>query len=112
MKICLEGASPIAVDHDGYLCHLSDWDERVAQHLAEQEVICLTEVHWVVVQVLRQFYQDYQRSPAMRVFIKLLQVALPEHTVNTLFLMQHFSATPLQTIAKIAGLPKPSRCID
>ena len=43
-------------DPNGFLLDLNDWSEEIAQDLATEEGITLSDEHWQVVNFLRQHY--------------------------------------------------------
>ena len=43
-----------AVDKEGYLRELNDWNEEVATYLAHQEEIKLGPSHWEIIKLLRR----------------------------------------------------------
>ena len=45
----------IKTDKQGYLKDASQWDESIAEIIAEMEGIELTEDHWQVVRYVRKF---------------------------------------------------------
>ena len=45
----------IEFDGEGYLIEFSDWDKEVGQVLAESEKIVMTQDHWTVVQLMRDY---------------------------------------------------------
>lgn len=55
---------------------LQDWSRAAAEALAEREGIPLTADHWEILELLRQFYQEYQLSPATRPLIKYAALKL------------------------------------
>ncbi len=99
------------VTADGYLCCVEDWSEAIAQQLAKQENLSLTDDHWQVIYYLRSFYQQYQLVPGMRVLIKELAAKLPPAKANSIYLQSLFPAGLMKQACKIAGLHKPVRCI-
>lgn len=99
------------LDKDGFLVNLADWNETVAQQLAEQEGIQLTDAHWEVVWALRQFYQQFQLSPAMRPLTRYLKEKLGADKATSIYLLQLFPQSPAKLAAKIAGLPRPENCL-
>ncbi|OLS61824.1 TusE/DsrC/DsvC family sulfur relay protein [Pseudomonas putida] len=101
----------IALDKDGYLVDLGDWSEEVAQALAERESIALNADHWEVLALLRQFYQEFELSPATRPLIKYTALKLGPEKGNSAHLNRLFNGTPAKLAAKLAGLPKPTNCI-
>ncbi|RTE67775.1 TusE/DsrC/DsvC family sulfur relay protein [Amphritea opalescens] len=101
----------IPVDPEGYLRHLEDWNDAVAEQLAQEEGITLSEAHWEVLQVLRQFYQQFEMSPAMRPLIKAISAQLGSDKGKSIYLMSLFPGSPAKLASKIAGLPKPTNCL-
>tara|TARA_R110000796_G_scaffold252568_1_gene387901 strand:- start:29863 stop:30201 length:339 start_codon:yes stop_codon:yes gene_type:complete len=101
----------IALDQEGFLLDLDDWTEPVAQVLAEREGIELSTAHLEVIRALRQFYAQYQLSPAMRPLVKYIGQQLGADKGTSLYLLQLFPGSPAKLASKIAGLPKPDNCL-
>lgn len=101
----------IPTDSEGYLQNLEDWSEDVATLIAEQEGLSLTGEHWPIILLLRQFYDEYEVSPAMRPLVKYIGVHLGKEQAKSMYLMQLFGESPAKMISKIAGLPKPTNCL-
>lgn len=100
----------IPLDKEGYLKVLTDWNQIVAGALALQEGVQLTDAHWEVINALRDFYQQFEQSPAMRPFVKHIANSLGKDKGNSIYLMQLFPGSPAKLAAKIAGLPRPTNC--
>lgn len=100
-----------ATDKHGYLAQFSDWSPGLAEHIAGLEQIELTAAHWEVVYFVRQFYQDFDTSPAMRVLVKAMGKALGPDKANSPYLYKLFPKGPAKQATRIAGLPKPAKCI-
>ncbi len=98
-------------DEEGYLINLGEWNEEVAGYLAEQENVNMTESHWEVVNFLREYYNDYQIAPAIRVLTKAIGKKLGPEKGNSKYLYELFPYGPAKQACKIAGLPKPTGCI-
>jgi tRNA 2-thiouridine synthesizing protein E len=98
-------------DKEGYLMDLADWSEAVAEQLAADEGITLTDDHWALIRMIRAFYATFEVSPAMRVLVKHAREQLGEEKGNSIFLMQLFPGSPAKLLAKIAGLPRPTNCL-
>ncbi|OZY46104.1 TusE/DsrC/DsvC family sulfur relay protein [Pseudomonas lundensis] len=108
--LTLDGRS-IELDKDGYLADLNDWSPEVATALAVQNDIELTPEHWEILQLLRNFYDEFQLSPATRPLIKYTALKLGAEKGNSLHLNRLFNGTPAKLAAKLAGLPKPTNCL-
>ena len=100
-----------ALDKEGYLRELTDWNEGVAALLAQQENINLGPAHWEIIKLLRSFYRRHQVSPATRALINLVKRELGPDKGKSVYLMKLFRGSPAKTANKIAGLPKPDNCI-
>ena len=101
----------IALDKEGYLVELADWDEHVASSLASQEEIILGPAHWEVINLLRVFYNRHQMSPASRALVNLVKRDLGVDKGKRVYLMKLFRGSPAKTASKISGLPKPENCL-
>jgi|SRR5699024_1115690 len=101
----------IATDHEGYLLHVQDWNEALAEILAAQENINLTDEHWLIIRFVRQFYQQYNTSPAIRMLVSAVKKEYGETKGNSRYLQRLFPNGPAKQATKIAGLPKPVKCI-
>lgn len=101
----------IETDPDGYLMDLSRWTPDVALAIAEKEGIVLTEAHWEVIDFVRDFYQEYKTSPAIRMLVKAMAKKLGEEKGNSRYLQRLFPDGPAKQATKLAGLPKPAKCL-
>ena len=101
----------IETDEEGYILILSDWSVEVAQHLAEEEKIELSDNHWEVINFLREYYNEYQIAPAVRVLTKAIGKQFGAEKGNSKYLYELFPYGPAKQACKIAGLPKPTGCI-
>jgi len=110
MSIEVNGKS-IETDEEGYILNLSDWSEDVADVLAKEEGIDMSENHWEVVNFLREYYDEYQIAPAVRVLTKAIGKKLGPDKGNSKYLYELFPYGPAKQACKIAGLPKPTGCI-
>lgn len=101
----------IATDAEGYLQDTQQWSEPLAELIAVSENIELTAEHWQVIHFVRQFYLKYNTSPAIRMLVKAIAQAYGEEKGNSRYLYRLFPGGPARQASKIAGLPKPVRCI-
>lgn len=99
------------VDEEGYLTNLADWNQDIAGYLAQEEKVEMTESHWEVVNFLREYYDEYQIAPAVRVLTKAIAKKLGADKGNNKYLYELFPYGPAKQACKIAGLPKPTGCI-
>lgn len=99
------------VDEEGYLTNLADWNKDIADYLAKEEKVEMTDSHWEVVNFLREYYEEYQIAPAVRVLTKAVAKKLGPDKGNNKYLYELFPYGPAKQACKIAGLPKPTGCI-
>ncbi|RTR33605.1 TusE/DsrC/DsvC family sulfur relay protein [Shewanella atlantica] len=101
----------IETDPQGYLKQVSQWNEEIAELIAAQEQITLTPAHWEVIHFVRDFYLEYKTSPAIRVLVKAIGQKLGADKGNSKYLYTLFPTGPAKQATKVAGLPKPAKCI-
>ncbi|MBV1959268.1 MAG: TusE/DsrC/DsvC family sulfur relay protein [Pseudomonadales bacterium] len=95
-------------DKKGCLKNLDDWSETVAEAIAQQKQITLTEQHWEIIRLMQNFYQQFEISPAMRVLVKIVDQQLVKEKGCSIYLMNLSPESPAKLASKIAGLPKPT----
>ena len=98
-------------DEEGYLVDLSEWNEALAGEIAKAEKIDMTQNHWEVVNFLREYYNEYQIAPAVRVLTKAIGKKLGPEKGSNAYLYELFPYGPAKQACKIAGLPKPTGCV-
>ena len=101
----------LETDEEGYLANLSDWSEDVAGAIAQAEGIDMSDGHWEVVNFLREYYEEFQIAPAVRVLTKAIGKKLGPDKGNSQYLYELFPYGPAKQACKIAGLPKPTGCV-
>jgi tRNA 2-thiouridine synthesizing protein E len=101
----------VECDKEGFICDLSQWTPEVAAELATAEGIALTEQHWEIIHLLRQYYAQYDSAPAMRALVKYCGRELGADKGRSIYLMRLFPGSPAKIGSKIAGLPKPENCL-
>ncbi|TEW56117.1 TusE/DsrC/DsvC family sulfur relay protein [Psychromonas sp. RZ22] len=101
----------IATDAQGYLLDPTLWDVQLATEIAQLEEIEMTDEHWQVVYFVRDFYEQFNTSPAIRALVKAMQNKYGADKISSRYLYKLFPTGPAKQATKIAGLPKPARCI-
>jgi tRNA 2-thiouridine synthesizing protein E len=105
------GGKELETDEEGYLTDLNQWTREAAEELAKTESIEMTENHWEVIDFLREYYDEYQIAPAVRVLTKAIGKKLGKEKGNSKYLYELFPYGPAKQACKVAGLPKPTGCI-
>jgi len=111
MNVIKVGNAELKLDNNGYLASMDDWSPEVATSFAEIEMLELTEQHWKVIQFVRDFYQRYDTSPAIRILVKALKETYGDEIGNSRYLQRLFPNGPAKIACKLAGLPKPAKCL-
>lgn len=101
----------VAVDAQGYLKDHRDWSKELAAQIATDEGIELSDAHWEVIEFVRHFYLEFNTSPAIRMLVKAMGQKLGEEKGNSRYLFRLFPDGPAKQATKIAGLPKPVKCL-
>ena len=94
----------ISITEDGYLDNPSQWTREVAQAIAAEEGIPLTDAHWKVIDFLKKDFAAAGVLASMRRINKT-------GGIPTKDLYELFPDGPLKKAARIAGLPKPTSCV-
>ena len=110
MEYQLNGSS-FPADEEGYLVDITAWNKELADLIALDEKIEMNDDHWEVVNFLRDYYEEYQIAPAIRVLTKAVKKSLGADKGNSKYLYELFPYGPAKQACKIAGLPKPTGCI-
>ena len=98
-------------DEEGYIDNLSDWSRQLAEVIAGAEGIEMSDEHWAVIDFLRNYYEEYQIAPAVRVLVRAIKKEMGPEIGNNAYMNGLFPAGPAKQACKIAGLPKPTGCI-
>lgn len=100
-----------AFDREGFLRRLEDWSPDVARQIADAEQLALTAAHWELIELLRDYYREFDSSPTMRPLVKYCALKLGADKGRSIYLMSLFPGSPAKIGSKIAGLPKPDNCL-
>lgn len=91
----------------GRLKNLADWNKNVAEWLARKDGITLTEAHWEIILIMREYYQTYNISPILKLLKREIQEKLDAQKAENVYLEALFPSGVLTQGTKIAGLPVP-----
>jgi tRNA 2-thiouridine synthesizing protein E len=98
-------------DEEGYISNLSEWEPDVAEAMAKDDDCDLSDHHWEVIKFLREYYEEYQIAPAVRVLTKAIGKRLGKDKGNSKYLYALFPYGPAKQACRYAGLPKPTGCV-
>ncbi len=94
----------VEFDDDGFMIDATAWTTAIAEALAVDEGIELTDRHWIVINYARSEYEKDGEAPTLRRITKKTDVGMKE-----MYLL--FPDGPAKRAARIAGLSKPTGCI-
>lgn len=94
----------LALDPEGFLQDPTQWTREIADEIAAEHNITLTERHWMVVRFMRDRFLTTGSAPSIRSLGKESGVEVKE-------LYQLFPKGPAKLAARIGGIPKPHGCI-
>ena len=98
-------------DEEGYLANINEWEEGVATVMAAEDDLELTDEHWDIIRFLREYYEEYQIAPAVRVLTKAVAKEMGKDKGNSKYLYSLFPYGPGKQACRYAGLPKPTGCV-
>lgn len=99
-----------ATDVQGFLVKRLAWTEPLGRHMASLDGVELTAEHWEIIHYFREYYENYNISPPMRMVIRVFKKAFGEEHANSRYMLQLFPEGPTKAASKFAGLPKPKNC--
>lgn len=109
MSLSVDGKE-IELTANGFLVNLSDWNEKVAQALAAENGLEMTEKHWDIIRHLRdEFFNNSENQPNTRNLVKAMQKIWDDKSVSAKTLYDLFPKDPSKQGGMIAGLPESRR---
>ena len=93
----------------GYLVNQEDWSKELAEHIAEEEGVALTQKHWDLLEYLRdEYFNNNSNQPNTRHIVKAMSdkwgAKLGQKDIYELF-----PKDPSKQGGRIAGLPESRR---
>ena len=88
---------------EGYFTNLSQWNKDIAQVIAKEEGIELTDLHFAVL--------DYLRQRQIKGEILSIRSIKRSGIIDVKKFYELFPGAPLKKATKIAGIPKPQSCV-
>jgi tRNA 2-thiouridine synthesizing protein E len=98
-------------DEEGYLTNITEWEPGVAEIMSKEDDLQLTDEHWDIINFLREYYEEYQIAPAVRVLTKAVGKKLGKDKGHSQYLDGLFPYGPGKQACRYAGLPKPTGCV-
>jgi len=99
------------LDAHGYLADVQRWTRDFALGLAREDGLELTPQHWQVIELVREYFFEYDMAPPMRLLTRAIAVKLGQNHASSRSLYRLFPEGPAKQACRYAGLPKPVSCI-
>ena len=97
------------VDDDGFLLNPEDWTEEIAEYIAKNENIELTEERWMLIKIIRDYYAYYGAVPELRKILKQLKEEIGPEKATRKYVYSLFPYGYGQQGCKIAGMRQPKK---
>jgi tRNA 2-thiouridine synthesizing protein E len=107
----LPGGEELPLDDKGYLLDWRGWSPAVAATMAAADGLELTEDHWLVLPLFREYFEQYEIEPPMRALVRLVRDCLGPDKGNSRYLYRLFPDGPGTQGCRYAGLPRPVSCV-
>ena len=92
-------------DAEGYLVEPGDWNEELAQVLAQEENIQLNDDHWDTIRFMRDYFEEHQVIADARFVIKHLAERMGRDAQKKLFDLYPYGY--VKQACKISGMRRP-----
>jgi len=101
----------IELSEAGWLNNLDEWSKELAAVIAISEHIAeLTEEHWDIVNLAREYFQDNGTVCEPRQFSKLMKKKYGKDRSDQKYIYSLFPTGLIKCANKVAGLPRPKGC--
>jgi len=101
----------IELDNEGYLLNTGDWSPELAELLAREEDIQLTDERLEIVHFVREHFEERECIPEMRTLLKTLRERHGKEIATRKYVYKLFPYGYGQQACKIAGMRKPLKLL-
>jgi tRNA 2-thiouridine synthesizing protein E len=112
MEIEVDGQM-IQLSEAGWLEDLDEWTPEIAVKIAAEveDIDDLTEEHWDIINLTREFFEEQRLVAEPRKFMKLMKQRFGKDRSTNKYIFKLFPKGGLiKSANKIAGLPRPKGC--
>ena len=101
----------IELSEAGWLLNLDEWSEELAAQIAINEKVPeLTEEHWNIINMAREYFHENGMVCEPRAFSKLMKKEYGKDKSDQKYIYSLFPTGLIKCANKIAGLPRPKGC--
>lgn len=104
MSLATIAGHEVHVDEEGFMTEYDEWNRELADQLASNIGIELSDRHMEVIDFLREDFNSEGETPTLRRVTAVGGIPTKE-------LFQLFPKKPAKKMAYVAGLPKPAGCV-
>jgi TusE/DsrC/DsvC family sulfur relay protein len=109
MELNIDGKI-IKLSEAGWLEDLSEWSVEVANGIAANENVVLTDEHWDIINEAREYFSENGSVAEPRVFSKIMKQKYGADRSTQQYIYSLFPYGLIKSANKIAGLPRPKGC--
>jgi TusE/DsrC/DsvC family sulfur relay protein len=109
MELNIDGKI-IKLSEAGWLEDLSEWSVEVANGIAANENVVLTDEHWDIINEARTYFDENGSVAEPRVFTKIMKQKYGVERSSQQYIYSLFPYGLIKSANKIAGLPRPKGC--
>jgi len=110
MEAIVDGKT-IELSEAGWLLNLDEWSEELAAQIAINEKVPeLTEEHWNIIKMAREYFTANGTVCEPRAFSKLMKKEYGKDKSDQKYIYSLFPTGLIKCANKIAGLPRPKGC--
>ena len=109
MELNIDGKI-IKLSEAGWLEDLSEWSEEVAKGIAVNEKVELTDEHWDIINLAREYFAENGAVAEPRKFTKLMKERFGAERCDSKYIYSLFLYGLIKSAYKVAGLPRPKGC--
>ena len=100
----------IKLSEAGWLENLDEWTVDVANGIAKNENVELSEEHWDIINEAREYFTETGTVAEPRVFAKIMKKKYGNDRSSQQYIYSLFPYGLIKSANKIAGLPRPKGC--
>lgn len=103
----------IELSEAGWLMNLDEWTEEIGVKIAEdvEGIEELTEEHWDIINLTREYFNENNQVAEPRKFMKLMKERFGKDRSSNKYIFTLFPKGGLiKSANKVAGLPRPKGC--
>ena len=109
MELNIDGKI-VKLSEAGWLEDLSEWTVDVANGIAANENVELTDEHWDIINEAREYFDENGSVAEPRVFSKIMKKKYGADRSSQQYIYSLFPYGLIKSANKIAGLPRPKGC--